>query len=210
MAPHDATVRAPSTAHGTAHHLAVDPPPPRRGVVALAWVVAVWCVGFAAVNIAFETTGRFADGPYAEYATGLAVMNWLVVGLKVIGAAIALLAVSRRSWRRPTVLAVLLWGACATLGLDAIGSVVTAVGLATGLTGDPSEITAAGIVYVVFFLLGAVGYGVLSTAFSRRFGTGRWPVLLGVLGAPVVLAVIFVVLPALLTALGIMPAQSGG
>ncbi|MGH3705943.1 MAG: hypothetical protein ACRDT9_15015, partial [Agromyces sp.] len=42
-------------------------------------------LAFAAVNIVFEGTGRFAAGPLAAYASGLSVMNWLVVGLKLFG-----------------------------------------------------------------------------------------------------------------------------
>jgi hypothetical protein len=59
---------------------------------ALGWVMAAWCLGFAAVNIAFQVTGRFASGPYADLAAGLAVMDWIVVGLKLLGAAVAVLA----------------------------------------------------------------------------------------------------------------------
>jgi hypothetical protein len=63
---------------------------------ALGWVMAAWCLGFAAVNIAFQVTGRFASGPYAELAAGLAVMDWIVVGLKLLGAAVAVLAAYSR------------------------------------------------------------------------------------------------------------------
>src|SRR5664279_248910 len=54
--------------------------------------MAAWCLGFAAVNIALQVTGRFASGPYADLAAGLAVMDWIVVGLKLLGAAVAVLA----------------------------------------------------------------------------------------------------------------------
>ncbi len=76
--------------------------------------MVVWCVGFAVVNIAMQVTGRFATGPYAPLAGGLAVMNWMVVGLKALGAATAVLALGTR----PTaVRTVLVWGAFGLLGL---------------------------------------------------------------------------------------------
>ena len=68
--------------------------PPIRGagagVVLTGWLVAVWCVAFALANVALEATDRFAQGPYAAYATGLAVMSWIVFALKLIGAGLAL------------------------------------------------------------------------------------------------------------------------
>ena len=59
-------------------------------------LTALWCTGFAVVNVAFELAGRFRDGPYARYAAGIAVMNWFVVGLKAVGAAVALRSISDR------------------------------------------------------------------------------------------------------------------
>src|SRR5664280_632906 len=70
---------------------------PSGPIRALGWVLAAWCLGFAAVNIAFQITGRFASGPYAELAAGLAVMDWIVVGLKLFGAAVAVLAANTRA-----------------------------------------------------------------------------------------------------------------
>jgi len=55
--------------------------------------MAAWCLGFAAANIAFRVIGRFVSGPCAVLAAGLAEMNWVVVGLKLLGAAVAVLAV---------------------------------------------------------------------------------------------------------------------
>ncbi|GAA3725949.1 hypothetical protein HDA32_003450 [Spinactinospora alkalitolerans] len=172
----------------------------------MAWAIALWCIGFAAVNLVYEASGRFSDGPLAEYGPALSVMTWLVVVLKVAGAGVALLSVTRRPIPVPAnLLAVLVWGAFALLGLYTLGSVVQAVGMVTGLLGSADRIDAAAVGYVLFFLAGAVGYGVLAVSHSRRSATPTAPVLLGVLGAPVLLGVVLVAVPALLTALGVMP-----
>ena len=65
---------------------------------ALGWVMAAWCLGFAAVNIAFEVTGRFASGPYAELAAGLAVMDWIEFTANLRKSAPILPSRSRPSW----------------------------------------------------------------------------------------------------------------
>ncbi|MFD6948642.1 hypothetical protein A6A08_18025 [Nocardiopsis sp. TSRI0078] len=189
-------------AHGPSH----DQRRPGTGVTVTGWLVALCCVGFAAVNIAFEFTGRFTEGPYAEYAAGLTVVNWFVVALKVLGAAVALLSVTTRPGPRPpTVLAVLLWGAFATLGVYALGSVVQALGMVSGLTGGADQVDAAALSYLLFFLVFAAGYGALALSHSRRHRTRPGPAVLGVLGAPVVLALILLVAPALLACAGLMP-----
>jgi hypothetical protein len=177
------------------------------GVTFVAWSMVVWSLGFAVVNVVFEVTGRFADGPYNDYASGISVMNWLVVVLKVTGAVLAVLSVSSAAKRVPRfLLATMLWGAAATLGLDALGSVVEAIGMLTGVIGSPDEITVASSAYVLFFALGAVGYGVVAASFTRRSGTGRRPAVLGALGAPVMLGLIFLAIPKVLVTLGVMPA----
>lgn len=170
--------------------------------------MAVWCVGFATVNIVFEATDHFADGPYAEYAAGFTVLNWLVAGLKVLGALVALLSVTRTSKLVPPgALAVLVWGAFATLGVYALGSVVEAVGMVSGLMGTPDQVDMAGLGYLLVFCVVAAGYGVLAVSYSRRHGLGRGVAVLGVLGAPVVLGLILLVVPALLASVGLMPAS---
>lgn len=183
------------------------PARPDTGVTVIGCLTALCCIGFAVVNVVFEVTGRFADGPYAAYASGIAVMNWLVVGLKVMGAAVALLSVAKRPrFLPPALLGVLLWGAFAMLGVYALGSVVQAVGMASGLAGTADQIDVAGIGYVLFFLLLAAGYGALAISYSRRFGLRTGVAILGVLGAPVVLGLILLAVPTLLAALGLMPA----
>jgi hypothetical protein len=170
-------------------------------------LTAVWCAGFAVVNVVFELTDRFSDGPYAEYADGIAVMNWLVVGLKAAGAAVSFRSVFDRSrWPSPTTLAVLLWGAFATIGVYAAGSVRQWIGMTSGLTGQPSDLDAADVAYVVFFIAAAAGFGTLAISYSRRHRIRQWCALIGIVGAPIVLLLVLVVVPAVLVHAGVMPA----
>jgi hypothetical protein len=184
------------------------PARPGIGITATGCLMALCCIGFAVFNIVFELTDHFADSPYAEYSTGIAVMNWLVVGLKAVGAAVALLAVaSRPRFLPPVFLGVLLWGAFATLAVYAVGSVVQAIGMASGLAGSADEIDLAGVAYVLFFLLVAAGYGVLAISYSRRHRLRKGVAILGALSAPVALGLILLAVPMLLAALGVMPAS---
>lgn len=175
-------------------------------VVATGGLTALGLLAFAVVNVVFEGTGHFVDGPYAAYATGITVMNWLVIGLKVLGAGVALLSVSAWSGRVsvPT-LTVLLWGAFATLAVYVLGAMGKAAALAAGVGGSADEIDPSGVGYVGGFLLLAAGFGVLAVSYSRRSGWRRTAVAAGVLGAPLLLATILVAAPALLAALGVMP-----
>ena len=177
-------------------------------VTVTAALMALGLLGFAVVNVAYEITDRFADGPYAEYATALAVMDWLVVGLKLVGAAVALLSVARRPrFVSVGVITLLLWAAFATFGVYALGSVAQAVGMATGLTVSASDIDIAGIAYVLGSLVLAAGYGVLAISYARRFGLRKGFVVAGVLVAPTLLGLLLLLLPALLAASGLMPAR---
>lgn len=181
---------------------------PRLAVMVIGWLTAVWCAAFAVVNIVLEGTDHLADGEYAEYTSALTVMNWLVVGLKLLGAGVALLSVSRRP---PPVsanlLGVAVWGAFATIAVYFLGSLVQAVGMVSGLTGSVSEIDVADLAYLIFFLPAAIGWGVLASSYSRRHGLGWHAAALGVLGAPVVLGFLLVAMPALLAGFGLMPSS---
>lgn len=173
----------------------------------VAWLTAAWCLGFTVPNIVYEATDHFVDGPFAEYAATFTVMNWLVLCLKVLGAGIALLSVSRgpRTHARRVLLGVALWGAFATLAVYNLGSVVEAVGMATGLAGSPADIDFAGLGYLLLFALGAAGFGVVAVSYARRHRL-RWHLaVVGALGAPLFLGLVLVAVPALLTALGVMP-----
>ena len=89
-------------------------PRPDRVVTAVGWLMAAWCSGFAIVNVVFELTGHFAHGALAAYAPGISVVDWTVVCLKLLGAAVALMTVTRVPGPiRPDWIAVLAWGAAA-------------------------------------------------------------------------------------------------
>jgi hypothetical protein len=175
-------------------------------VTAVAVLVALGCLAFALVNVVFELTGRFAEGPYAEYASAFAVMNWLVVGLKLLGGAVALLSVApRQRLVSIRVMTLLLWGAFATLSVYSLGSVVQAVGMMTGMTGNVDQIDVAGVAYVVGSVCFAAGFGVLAIAYGGRHGFRRGAIVGGVVGAPALLALLLLAIPALLAAAGLMP-----
>lgn len=180
--------------------------PASSSIKVLAWVLAVASITFAVVNVGFELTGRFSEGPLSEYASGLSVANWFVTALKVTGGAVALLSVWPQSRITPRLVNVLIWGAAGTLGVYALGNLGQAVGLAADGAGNGSAVDLAGLVYVVGFLLAAAGFVVLAKSHSRRHGLGAGPAVIGVLGGVVILATILLVLPLLLTQLGIMPA----
>jgi ABC-type Fe3+-siderophore transport system permease subunit len=169
--------------------------------------MAAWCVGFAVVNVVLESTGHLAEGEYADHADAFTVMNWLVVGLKLLAAGVAVLSVTRRPVGAPRVLGVAVWGAFATVGVYALGSVVQAIGMVAGLGGSADEIDALDVGYLLFFLAAAVGWAVLATSYSKRHALGPRVAALGMLGAPVVLGFLLVVMPMVLTHLGLMPAS---
>lgn len=175
-------------------------------VTAIGMVMALWCLGFAMVNLVFEITGHFAGGAYAHYASGISVMDWLVAGLKVLGAAVALLSVARRPRHvSSAVVTVLVWAAFATLTVYVLGSLAEAAGMGLGLIGGADQIDTASVAYVLFFLVAAVGYGVLAISYSRRHPHGKGLVILGLLGGPATLGLLLLAIPALLAALGLLP-----
>ena len=94
------------------------PASPGIGVTVVGVLIAAWCVGFALVNLVYEVTGHFDQGPYAEYAAGISVMSWTVLVLKLLGVAIALLSITRLpGFVSPGLLGALIWGAAALLGV---------------------------------------------------------------------------------------------
>jgi len=171
----------------------------------MAWILASGAVAFAIVNIAFEMTGRFEEGPLSEFSAGLSIVNWFVAALKVLGAAVALLSIARRPCVSARVVNTLIWGASAVLGVYSLGSVGQAIGMATGLAGSSEQIDPAGITYVLAFLLAAAGFAVLAISHTRRSELGVGPAIVGSIGGVVLLGIILVALPMLLSAVGIMP-----
>lgn len=178
------------------------PAPTTPFVTGVGLLCALWCVCFAGISIWLEVTGHFADGPHAAEAAALSVANWYVAAVKVLGVVVALLAVRRpHTVVMARVVGTLLWAAFATLGLYALGSIAQAVVL---LMNGGAGLDAASVAYVSAFLAAATGFGVLAVSYTRRNGLGRSVIVLGVLGAPVMLGSILVALPALLRAVGLL------
>ena len=181
---------------------------PSTAVTMTAVMGALALLAFAAVNIIFEGTNHFADGPLAAYASGLTIMNWLVVGLKLLGAAVLMLSVSRwASGSAPNLITLLLWGAFGTFAIYALGTIGEAVAMATGLAGSPDEIDAAGVAYLIGTVFFAACFGVVAVSYSRRASWRPLPLVVGLLGAPILLVGLLVLAPTLLVLLGIMPSM---
>ncbi|MFW3171275.1 hypothetical protein [Geodermatophilus sp. CPCC 206100] len=181
------------------------PTPPGPFLVALGLLVALWCAGFAAISVWFELADHFGVGRYTDEATALSVANWFVAVLKLVGAAVALLAVSRTPrFLGPRMVGALLWAAFATLAVYVIGSMIQAVVMLTGVAGDAQQIDVSAAAYLLAFVPAAIGFGVLATSYARRARLGARVMLIGVCGAPVVLGGVLVILPAILRALGLL------
>lgn len=181
--------------------------PPGKFVVAVGFLVALWCAGFAAISVWFELTDYFGTGQYADDAAAISVLNWFVAVLKLMGVAVALLAVSRTPrFLGPRVVGTFLWAAFATLAVYVAGSITQAVAMLTGVAGDADRIDAPAVGYVLAFLLAATGFGILATSYARRAGLGTRVMLIGVCGAPLVLGSVLVILPAILKAVGLLSA----
>jgi hypothetical protein len=182
--------------------------PPSPIVVTVGILVALWCAGFAAINVWFELTEYFATGRHADKATALSVANWFVAVLKLVGVAVALLAI-RRTPRllAPRVVGTLLWASFAALALYAVGSIAQAVVLLTGSAEGADQIDAFAVGYVLAFLLAATGFGILAVSYTRRARLSKRVMWIGVCGGPLVLGSVLVVLPAILGAGGLLSAS---
>lgn len=179
--------------------------PPTRFVTGVGVLVALWCAAFAFISFWFEVTDRFASGPYAEEAAALSVANWLVLGVKLVGVAAAVLAITQPpKFLGAPLVGIILWAGFATVGIYVLGSLTQAVVILTGIAGDADQIDAASVGYVLAFLLATAGFGVLAVSYARRAGLGKRELIVGFCGGPLVLASILVVLPALLTAAGLL------
>jgi hypothetical protein len=176
------------------------------------YTVTAWCLGFAAVSGWQLAAGREPDGPFAAYTEGIAAMIILVLVLKILGAVMALFAIRSQPLRMsPSLLAIGLWGAFGLLAIDSAGSIVLAVGNITGLM-EPSAawesaggVTPRSILYVLFFLVGAILFGVLAGSFHRRYRTPWTAAVIGLLGAPLLLGVVLVIAPRILSYLDLLP-----
>lgn len=176
--------------------------PAGRIATTAAWAAAALLAAFALANVAFELTSHFVDGPYGRYAAQLSVMDWLMVALKLVGAGIALLSVSRHRLLPIGLLGTLVWGGFATLGVYAAGNIVESIGMAIRLIDPGRPIRLLDVGYVVFFAVVAALWGVVAISYARRSRLHRLPIALGVLGAPALIAGVLLVIP---TMLGILP-----
>src|SRR4051794_30605016 len=145
--------------------LSDSPAPPGPLIVAIGVLVALWCAGFAAISVWFEVTDHFAVGRYADEATALSVVDWFVTVLKLVGAAVSLLAVSRTPrFLAPRTVGTLLWAAFATVSVYVVGSIIQAVLMLTGAAGDAEQVDAGAVGYVLAFVVAAIGFGALATS----------------------------------------------
>lgn len=183
----------------------------RPAAITAAVIVVACCVTFAAANVILETTGGLFDGGrYAQvagaYPAGLAVANGLVFAMKAVVALAAILSVTRLPrFVRPPLVGTVLWATFATLAVYSLGNVAETIGILAGLTGGPGMINPKTLAYVAFFLVFAAPSGVLAVSFTRRYALPKRYILLGTLGAPVVLSGLLIALPAVLAALGLFP-----
>jgi len=175
-------------------------------VVAIGVLVALWCAGFAAINVWYELTDHFGTGRYADDRAALSVANWLVAVLKLVGVALAVLAVHPRLVA-PRTVGTLLWAAFATVSVYVAGSVVQAFVMVAGIAGDPDQVDAGSVAYALAFLLAATGLGILAISHSRRAGLRTRFKVIGVCGAPLVLGSVLIILPAILRAVGVLSAH---
>ena len=156
---------------------------------------------------AWQVARPAAPERYAAGASGLAIMSVLVGVLKLAGAAVALAAVLVRPGppRRPRqLLGLALWGAFGLLALYSAGNLAITVGTVSGLLAPSAAWTAAGgvtpraVLYVLFFLVGAALFGVLAVWFHRRHQLRWTTAVTGLVGAPLLLGLLLVVIPAIL------------
>lgn len=117
----------------------------------------------------------------------------------------ALLAVSPRIVA-PRIVGTLLWAAFATVTVYVVGSIAQAVVMLAGLAGDADRVDVASVAYVLVFLLAASGFGTLALSFARRAAPSTRVMVIGACAAPLVLASVLVVVPAILRATGLLSA----
>ncbi|NKY33091.1 hypothetical protein HGA13_08415 [Nocardia speluncae] len=178
---------------------------PTKIVATVGALVAVWCAIFAAISFWFEFTEKFATGPHAANADAISVMNWYVAALKLLGVAVAVLAVTQPpKFLQPKVVGTILWAAFSTVVIYVVGSLTQAAVMLTGVAGDAEHLDLASGGYVFAFLLASAGFGILALSYARRAGLGKREVLLGICGGPLVLGSTLFILPALLRVAGML------
>jgi hypothetical protein len=198
-------MRGPHPADWLVHMTVRTPTPvpaaatrPAGVVTAIGVLTALALLAFAAVNIALLAGTSLASGRYlhaaAQMPVTLAVENVVAAAIKIIGAAAALLAVAGRTPRvRPGVLAVVLWGAFATMAVYLAGS----LGEAIGMIVRDEHIRALDVGYLLFFGALVTGFGVLAVSHRRRYPQPSRVLVLAVLAPPAVLGLLLLGIPAL-------------
>ncbi len=179
---------------------------PSRAVVAVGVLMALWCAGFAAISVWFELTDYFGTGRYADDEAAFSVVIWFVTVLKLLGLVLAVLAVQARLVAL-RIVGALLWAAFATLTVYVVGSITQAVVMLAGIAGDADQVDARSVAYVLAFVLAAAGFGILATSHARRAGLGTRIKVIGACGAPIALASVLVIVPAILRAVGLLSAS---
>jgi hypothetical protein len=193
------------------HQDGTDTPPAGAVAAPVTKVIGVlfasWCVGFAAVNAWQLGSGSLSSDRFGDDATVLTVASVLVLILKLVGAAIALVSLRPVQPRMRWPLGAALWAATATFVVYSAGNLITTLGTLVGALEPTAAWESAGgltirsVAYLLFFLAGAVMAAVLAVSYHRRHrlhwtavavGGGCGPALLGALlvGLPSLLATV--------------------
>lgn len=186
-----------------------DPP---RTIRIAGYVLAMWYLGFAALNAwhLIRPVGVPGGEAFAGHRAGLVAMSVVVLLLKLVGAVVAVGSVRPR-WQGSWLLAAATWGAASVLVLYSIGNLVITFGTVFGLMAPSAAWTAAGgitprsVAYVLFFAIGAVLAVMLAVSLQRRHQPDWTALAAGVIAAPALLGGLLVVAPTLLTAAGLLP-----
>ncbi len=166
------------------------PARPTAPVRIAAYGAAAWALGFAGLNVYLQAVG-IDDSQIEQRWAAFTVLNLGVVALKLFGAAVALATVHTWSRRIPAwLITFLTHGAAAMLLLYA-----TVQLLFLAVSGDLLIwITAGGtwhipaLAYLAFFAVGGGLFAIAGGAYRRRHHVDKVWVLLGALGAPLLLA----------------------
>lgn len=157
-------------------------------VRAAAGAAALWAIGFAGVNL-WVQAGAIGSDEFAGSLVGLGVLNLVAIGMKGIGAVVALRAAKPLDGRLVGMYAAVLTTASATLLVWGVLSLGAAL-LAGGLT-DPTSLAGGLIMIPAWLYPAAFGVGALAFAPPARHLMGqaarprRWT-LVGVLLGPAV------------------------
>ncbi len=162
---------------------------PISGAHWAAYGAATWAVGFAAVNVYLQIVG-IDNAQIQQNWDAFTAVNLGVVGLKLLGAVVALATV--QPWGRSVpawLVSVCAWGAAAMLLLYATSGLVTlaAAGELTGWMLAGGTFRMPSPAYLGFFALPGVLFAVAARHHQRRAGLSPVWAAVGLLGAPLLL-----------------------